>query len=62
VSAVEIDAYLPALDELKRRKLIRLRETSLETCPKPSKEYRSILQGAGKTIAGFAAFQNHLSY
>jgi uncharacterized protein YdhG (YjbR/CyaY superfamily) len=65
VSAAEIDVYLQALDEPKRGTLTRLRETILDILPDAD---QGIAYGApafkvrGKTIAGFAAFKNHLSY
>ncbi|HEY6310078.1 MAG TPA: DUF1801 domain-containing protein [Streptosporangiaceae bacterium] len=61
VSAQEIDQYL---EEPKRTTLARLRQTILEILPEagqgisygvPAFKVRS------KTIAGFAAFENHLS-
>src|SRR5262245_48944153 len=65
VSAAEIDAYLAALDERKRRTLDRLRRTILEIVP-DAEECISYGMPAfkvdGKTVAGFAAFKNHLSY
>jgi uncharacterized protein YdhG (YjbR/CyaY superfamily) len=65
VSAAEIDAYLNALDEPKRTTLSRLREAILTVMPDAE---QGISYGVpafkvnGKTIAGFAAFKNHLSY
>jgi uncharacterized protein YdhG (YjbR/CyaY superfamily) len=65
VSAQEIDQYLDALEERKRVTLARLRETILEIVPEAD---QGISYGVpafkvrGKTIAGFAAFKNHLSY
>jgi uncharacterized protein YdhG (YjbR/CyaY superfamily) len=65
VSAQEIDRYLAALDEPKRTTLARLRRTILDILPEAE---QGISYGApafkvrGKTIAGFAAFSNHLSY
>jgi uncharacterized protein YdhG (YjbR/CyaY superfamily) len=65
VSAAEIDAYLQALDEPKRGTLTRLRETIMEILPDAD---QGIAYGVpafkvqGKTVAGFAAFKNHLSY
>jgi uncharacterized protein YdhG (YjbR/CyaY superfamily) len=65
MSAAEIDAYLQALDEPKRRTLTQLRETILDILPDAD---QGISYGApafkvsGKTIAGFAAFKHHLSY
>jgi len=65
VSAQEIDQYLDALEEPKRTTLARLRQTILQILPEAD---QGISYGApafkvrGKTIAGFAAFKNHLSY
>jgi uncharacterized protein YdhG (YjbR/CyaY superfamily) len=65
VSAQEIDQYLDALEEPKRATLARLRHTILEILPEAD---QGISYGVpafkvrGKTIAGFAAFKNHLSY
>jgi uncharacterized protein YdhG (YjbR/CyaY superfamily) len=65
VSAEEIDQYLAALEEPKRTTLARLRQTILEVLPEAD---QGISYGVpafkvrGKTIAGFAAFKNHLSY
>jgi uncharacterized protein YdhG (YjbR/CyaY superfamily) len=65
VSALEIDRYLDALEEPKRTTLARLRETILDILPDAD---QGISYGVpafkvrGKTIAGFAAFKNHLSY
>ena len=63
--ALEIDRYLDALEEPKRTTLTRLRETILDILPEAD---QGISYGVpafkvqGKTIAGFAAFKNHLSY
>ena len=65
VSAQEVDQYLDALEEPKRATLARLRETILQILPEAD---QGISYGVpafkvrGKTIAGFAAFKNHLSY
>jgi uncharacterized protein YdhG (YjbR/CyaY superfamily) len=65
VSAQEIDEYLDALEEPKRSTLARLRQTILEILPEAQ---QGISYGVpafkvrGKTIAGFAAFKDHLSY
>jgi uncharacterized protein YdhG (YjbR/CyaY superfamily) len=65
VSAEEIDEYLNALQEPKRATLALLRQTILEVLPEAE---QGISYGVpafkirGKTIAGFAAFKNHLSY
>ena len=65
MSAEEIDRYLAALEEPKRTTLAGLRQTILEILPGAD---QGISYGVpafkvrGKTIAGFAAFKNHLSY
>lgn len=62
---MEIDQYLNALDEPKRATLAALRQTILDILPEAE---QGLAYGApafkvrGKTIAGFAAFKNHLSY
>jgi uncharacterized protein YdhG (YjbR/CyaY superfamily) len=65
MSAQEIDQYLDALDEPKRSTLARLRETILGILPEAEQGISYGLPAfkiQGKTIAGFAAFKNHLSY
>ena len=65
VSAQEIDHYLDALEEPKRSTLALLRQAILDLLPEAE---QGISYGVpafkvrGKTIAGFAAFKNHLSY
>ena len=65
MSAAEIDAYLDSLEEPKRTTLSHLRRTILEVLPDAE---QGISYGVpafkvrGKTVAGFAAFKNHLSY
>jgi uncharacterized protein YdhG (YjbR/CyaY superfamily) len=65
VSANEIDDYLDALEEPKRSTLSQLRDTIVAIVPDAE---QCISYGMppfkvrGKTIAGFAAFKNHLSY
>lgn len=65
VSAQEIDQYLDALEEPKRTTLAQLRQTILDILPEAE---QGISYGVpafkirDKTIAGFAAFKNHLSY
>jgi uncharacterized protein YdhG (YjbR/CyaY superfamily) len=65
VSERDVDEYLAALDEPKRRTLERLRTTILEIVPEAE---QCISYGMpafrldGKVVAGFAAFKNHLSY
>lgn len=65
VSAQEIDQYLDALEEPKRTTLSRLRQTILDVVPEAEQGISYGLPAfkvRGKTIAGFAAFKNHLSY
>lgn len=65
MSEAEIDRYLDALDEPKRTTLAGLRDTIVAIVPEAQ---QCISYGMpafklrGKTIAGFAAFKNHLSY
>jgi uncharacterized protein YdhG (YjbR/CyaY superfamily) len=65
MSAEEIDQYLDGLEEPKRTTLARLRQMILDILPEAD---QGISYGVpafkvrGKTIAGFAAFKNHLSY
>ena len=65
MSAQEIDQYLDALEEPKRTTLARLRQTILDVLPEAEQGISYGLPAfkiRGKTIAGFAAFKNHLSY
>ena len=61
----EIDSYLATLDEPKRTTLEELRRSILAVIPDA---VQCISYGMpafkvrGKTVAGFAAFKNHLSY
>lgn len=60
-----IDAYLAGLDEPKRSTLAALRDTILGIIPEAEQciSYgMPAFKVEGKTIAGFAAFKNHLSY
>jgi uncharacterized protein YdhG (YjbR/CyaY superfamily) len=65
VSNGEIDQYLGTLDEPKRAALAQMRDTIVAIVPDAE---QCISYGMpafklrGKTIAGFAAFKNHLSY
>lgn len=65
VAASEIDSYLAALSEPKRSTLDALRRAILEVVPEAE---QCISYGMpafkvnGKTVAGLAAFKNHLSY
>jgi uncharacterized protein YdhG (YjbR/CyaY superfamily) len=65
VSANEIGDYLDALEEPKRSTLSQLRDTILAIVPDAEQciSYgMPAFRVRGKTIAGFAAFKNHLSY
>ena len=65
MSAEEIDRYLDALTEPKRATLARLRQTILDIVPEAEQGISygvPAFKVAGKTIAGFAASRNHLSY
>ena len=61
----QVDAYLATCEEPKRGTLEQLRRTILEVVPDAE---QTISYGMpafklrGKTVAGFAAFKNHLSY
>ncbi len=61
----DIDAYLDALPEPKRGTLHALRRTIREILPEAEEvmSYGSpAFRVGGQTVAGFAAFKNHLSY
>jgi uncharacterized protein YdhG (YjbR/CyaY superfamily) len=65
MSADEVDQYLRDVEEPKRSTLETLRRTILELVPDAEQviSYRvPAFRVRGKTVAGFAAFQNHLSY
>jgi uncharacterized protein YdhG (YjbR/CyaY superfamily) len=65
VSAEEVDRYLEQVDEPKRSTLQTLRRTILQIVPDAEEviSYRvPAFRAHGKTIAGFAAFKDHLSY
>jgi uncharacterized protein YdhG (YjbR/CyaY superfamily) len=65
MSAQEIDAYLEGLDEPKRSTLETVRQTILDIVPDCEQviSYRvPAFRVNGATVAGFAAFTNHLSY
>ncbi len=65
MSAKEVDEYLRGLPEPKRSTLQALRQTILEIVPEAEQiiSYRvPAFRVDGKTIAGFAAFKEHLSY
>jgi uncharacterized protein YdhG (YjbR/CyaY superfamily) len=65
VSADEVDEYLRGVEEPKRSTLQALRRTILEIVPDAEQviSYRvPAFRVGGKTVAGFAAFKDHLSY
>ena len=65
VSAEEVDEYLRGVDEPKRSTLQALRRTILEIVPEAEQviSYRvPAFRVRGNTVAGFAAFKEHLSY
>ncbi|HYU93737.1 MAG TPA: DUF1801 domain-containing protein [Actinomycetota bacterium] len=65
MSVTEIDDYLDALEEPKRATLSQLRDTIMAIVPDAEQciSYgMPAFKVRGKTIAGFAAFKNHLSY
>ena len=65
MSAEEVDEYLRGLKEPKRSTLQSLRRTIIEIVPEAEEviSYRvPAFRVGGKTIAGFAAFKDHLSY
>jgi len=65
MASTDIDRYLAALEEPKRSTLEEMRRRILDVVPK-AEEVISYACPAfrvqGKTIAGLAAFKNHLSY
>ena len=65
MAVADIDTYLADLDEPKRTTLQQLRQDILAVVP-DAEECISYGMPAfkvgGKTVAGFAAFKNHLSY
>jgi len=65
VSKEQIDEYLDGLHEPKQATLRTLRETILATVPNAEQCISYGLPAfrlEGRTIAGFGAFKNHLSY
>jgi uncharacterized protein YdhG (YjbR/CyaY superfamily) len=65
VSAQEVDEYLNAVDEPKRTTLRALRQAIVEIIPDAEQviSYRvPAFRVDGKSVAGFAAFKDHLSY
>ncbi len=65
MSVEEIDLYLSGLEEPKRSTLTELRDTIAAIVPDAEQCISYGLPAFkldGRTIAGFAAFKNHLSY
>ncbi|MBV8941775.1 MAG: DUF1801 domain-containing protein [Solirubrobacterales bacterium] len=65
MSAEEVDEYLQGVGEPKRSTLQTLRRTILEIVPDAEQviSYQvPAFRVGGKTVAGFAAFKDHLSY
>jgi uncharacterized protein YdhG (YjbR/CyaY superfamily) len=65
VSTEQIDDYLLGVEEPKRSTLQTLRRTILEVIPDAEQGISygmPAFQMHGKTVAGFAAFKDHLSY
>jgi uncharacterized protein YdhG (YjbR/CyaY superfamily) len=65
VAPGEIDRYLAALDEPKRSTLESLRKSIMEILPGADQGISYSVPAfkvEGKTVAGFAAFKNHLTY
>ena len=61
----EVDGYLAELDEPKRATLEALRRSILEVVPQAEQGISygmPAFKVGGKTVAGFAAFKEHLSY
>jgi uncharacterized protein YdhG (YjbR/CyaY superfamily) len=65
VSVEDVDEYLRGVDESRRAALHTLRRTILEVVPEAQQVISygiPAFRVHGKTVAGFAAFKNHLSY
>ena len=65
MSAEEVDAYLHEVEEPKRSTLETLRRTILEIVPQAEQVISygvPAFRVDGTTVAGFAAFKDHLSY
>jgi uncharacterized protein YdhG (YjbR/CyaY superfamily) len=65
VSASDVDEYLRGLEEPKRSTLQALRRTILEIVPDAEQVISygvPAFRVGGETVAGFAAFRDHLSY
>jgi uncharacterized protein YdhG (YjbR/CyaY superfamily) len=65
MASQDIDGYLATIDEPKRATLAELRHSILAVIPDAEQciSYgMPAFKVQGKTVAGFAAFKNHLSY
>ena len=65
MAAEDVDEYLEQIEEPKRTTLETLRSTILEVVPDAEQviSYKvPAFRVNGRTVAGFAAFKNHLSY
>ena len=65
MATADVDAYLSGLEEPKRGTLQTLRRMILEILPEAEQviSYRMpAFRVSGRTVAGFAAFRDHLSY
>ena len=65
VSAEEIDDYLRSVEEPKRSTLEALRRSILDVIPDAEQGISygmPAFRSQGRTVAGFAAFKDHLSY
>ena len=65
MATADVDAYLSGLEEPKRGTLQTLRRTILEIVPEAEQviSYRvPAFRMRRRTVAGFAAFRDHLSY
>jgi uncharacterized protein YdhG (YjbR/CyaY superfamily) len=65
MTSQDVDKYVDALEEPKRGTLQVLRRTILEVLPEADQVISygvPAFRVRGQTIAGFAAFRNHLSY
>jgi uncharacterized protein YdhG (YjbR/CyaY superfamily) len=65
MASTDIDRYLAALDDPRRSTLEEMRRRVLEVVPGAEQciSYSvPAFKVQGKTVAGFAAFKNHLSY
>jgi len=65
MTAAEIDTYLAGLDETRRETLDEVRRRILDVIPAAEQciSYSvPAFKVDGKTVAGLAAFKNHLSY